>query len=129
MTGTSRDPLDRERLIGLVAAPVAAAIAFVVTAALVANDPATLLADGKPNPLHVAVSHYQDTLLVLLALSILILVMALWRKRLYLGMVAALYGVTLFNLRYYGFALPFVLGGAWLIVRAYRDHRALLDSA
>ena len=48
---------DKERLIGLFAAPLAAGIALVVTDSLIANDPAATLANGQPNRLHVERQH------------------------------------------------------------------------
>jgi len=60
---------------------------------------------------------------VLLGMAVLMLATAWFRKRLYLGMVMALYGLAIFNLRYWGFGVPFVLFGAWLLVRAYRTQR------
>ena len=54
--------------------------------------------------------------------------MALWRKRLYLGIVTAMYGLAIFNLHYWGFGVPFVMVGAWYLVRAYRLHRNLKES-
>ena len=45
---------------------------------------------------------------------------AWWRKRLYLGIVMALYGLTVFNLHYWGFGIPYLLCAGWWIVRAYR---------
>jgi hypothetical protein len=71
----------------------------------------------------VSVSTYHELLAVLLVLSVLMLVMAMLRKRLYLGMVTALYGLAVFNLHYWGFGVPFVMVGAWLLVRAYRLQR------
>ena len=53
------------------------------------------------------------------------LAFAWFRKRLYLGMVIALYGLAVFNLHYWGFGIPFVMAGAWLLVRAYRLQRDL----
>src|SRR6202035_4435935 len=87
-----------------------------------------LLKNGHVNKLHVSVSLYHNLTLVLLALSILMLVTAWFRKRLYLGIVMALYGLAIFNLHYWGFGIPFVLGGAWLLVRAYRLQRDLRDA-
>jgi hypothetical protein len=52
-------------------------------------------------------------------------VMAMWRKRLFLGMATALYGLAIFNLHYWGFGIPFVMCGAWYLVRAYRFQRQL----
>ncbi len=39
--------------------------------------------------------------------------MALWRKRLFMGILAAMYGLAIFNLHYWGFGVPFVMVGAW----------------
>ena len=109
---------DKERAIGLVAAPVAAALAFIIDAALISNDP-------KTGPKHVDPSLYHSLLFVMLGLSALILVTALWRKRLFLGMALALYGLATFNLHYWGFGVPFLLAGAWYLVRAYRLQQEL----
>jgi len=65
-------------------------------------------------------SLYHSLLFVMLGLSALILVTALWRKRLFLGMALALYGLATFNLHYWGFGVPFLLIGSWYLVRAYR---------
>jgi hypothetical protein len=116
---------DKERAIGLVAAPLAAAIGFLVIHTLVANDPAQHLKNGALNRLYVNPSLYDDLFLVLLALSLLMLTMAMLRKRLFLGMAAALYGLAIFNLHYWGFGVPFVMVGAWYLVRAYRLQRDL----
>ena len=62
---------------------------------------------------------------MLLVLAVAMLVTAWFRKRLYLGVAMALYGLTVFNLKYWGFGLPFVLFGAWLMVRSYRAQKAL----
>ena len=35
----------------------------------------------------------------------------------------ALYGLSIFNLHYWGFGLPFIMVGAWYLVRAYRLSR------
>jgi hypothetical protein len=32
----------------------------------------------------------------------------------------ALFGLGIFNLRYWGFGIPFLLGGSWYLVRAWR---------
>ncbi len=32
----------------------------------------------------------------------------------------ALYGLSLFNLHYWGFGIPFIIGGSWYLVRSYR---------
>lgn len=110
---------DKERAIGLIAAPVAAAIGFLIISALINHDPAV----GTKN--YVNPSLYHELLAVLLALSLLILGTALWRKRLFLGIALALYGLAVFNLHYWGFGIPFVLAGAWFLVRAYRLQQEL----
>lgn len=119
---------DKERLIGLIAAPWAAAIGILVGSDLVAHDPAARLRDGLANPLHVSVGLYHEVLAALVALSVVMLVTALLRKRLYLGIVMALYGLTVFNLHYWGFGVPFVMGGAWYLMRAYKFQKELRDA-
>ncbi|MGO8875947.1 MAG: hypothetical protein ACLQNG_09305 [Acidimicrobiales bacterium] len=119
---------DKERLIGLLAAPLAAAIGILVISALIVNDPAALLRSGLPNKLHVALSLYYELGAVLLALSVLMLAMAMFRKRLLLGILLALYGLAVFNLHYWGFGIPFIMGGSWLLVRAYRLQRDLREA-
>jgi hypothetical protein len=111
---------DKERLIGLLAAPLAAIIGISVTSALIANDPPAYLKNGRANPLHVSVSLYHNLTLVVLALAVLILVTAWFRKRMFMGISMALYGLAVFNLHYWGFGIPFVLAGAWYLVRSYR---------
>ncbi len=110
---------DKERAIGLIAAPVGAAIAFLIIGTLIDHDPAS----GTAN--HVNPSLYHELLGVLLGLSLLVLVTALWRKRLFLGISLALYGLAVFNLHYWGFGVPFLLAGAWYLVRAYRLQQEL----
>jgi hypothetical protein len=119
---------DKERLIGLIAAPFAAAIGILVTSALTSNDPAALLKNGQVNTLHVNPSVYEGLAGVLIGLSVLILVLAMIRKRLFLGIAMALYGLAIFNLHYWGFGVPFILAGAWLLVRAYRLQRELKEA-
>lgn len=111
---------DKERAVGLIAAPVAAAISILLTGSLISNDPAALTSRGLVNTHHVNPSLYVELGAVACALSVLMLVMALWRKRLYLGIVLALWGLSIFNLHFWGFGIPFLLVGAWYIVRAYR---------
>lgn len=118
---------DKERLIGLVAAPIAAAIGVLVMTALIDNDPLAMKG-GVPNKLHVALSTYYDLTGVLLGLSVLMLVAALMRKRLFLGIAAALYGLSIFNLHFWGFGVPFILMAAWYLVRAYRLQRDLREA-
>jgi hypothetical protein len=105
---------DKERLIGLTAAPLAAAIAIAI-----------FRADSTNNELHESASTFHELLAVLLVLSVVMLIVAMLRKRLYLGMVTALYGLSVFNLHWWGFGVPFVLIGAWLLIRAYRLQRSL----
>ena len=119
---------DKERLIGLIAAPVAAAIGILVISALIVNDPPAYLKDHRVNTLHVSLSLYHDLGGVILALSVLMLVTAMWRKRLYLGIVTALYGLAIFNLHYWGFGVPFIFFSAWLLVRSYRLQRQLHEA-
>jgi hypothetical protein len=116
---------DKERNIGLVAAPLAAGIGLLITSSLVANDPKARLANGHVNTLHVSPSTYVEFGLVAMGLAVLMLAMAWFRKRLYLGIATALYGLSLFNLHYPGFGVPFVLVGAWYLVRAYRLQQKL----
>ena len=85
-----------------------------------ANDPKALLANGQLNKLHVNPSLYVELGAVTLALALLMLVPAWFRKRLLLGIAMALYGLSIFNLHYWGFGFPFILVGAWYLVRAYR---------
>jgi hypothetical protein len=103
---------DKERLIGLLAAPVAAAIGLLVTATLLAHDPKGIK--------HVKPSLYLELCAVTMVLALLILVMAWLRKRAFLGIAMALFGLSIFNLHYWGFGLPFIIGGAWYLVRSYR---------
>jgi hypothetical protein len=120
---------DKERLIGLIAAPFAAAIAILVSGSLIVNDPPARLKNGQINTLHVSVSLYHDLEIVLIALSLVMLATAIWRKRLYLGIATALYGLAIFNLHYWGFGVPFIMVSAWLLVRAYRLGRDLHESS
>jgi hypothetical protein len=119
---------DKERLIGLIAAPWAAGIGVIVGTTLIDRDPAAYLASGAANPLHVSITLYHEVLGVLVVLSIAMLAMALLRKRLFLGIVLALYGLTIFNLHYWGFGVPFLLCGAWYLVRASRLQRRLKEA-
>ena len=42
--------------------------------------------------------------------------------------MTALYGLAIFNLHWWGFGVPFVLVGAWYLVRAYRAQRDLKEA-
>jgi hypothetical protein len=101
---------DKERNLGLIAAPVGAVVALFVSADLINHAKALNQSTGI----------YQNLDFVLLGMAVLMLVTALLRKRLFEGMVMALFGLGIFNLHYWGFGVPFVIGGAWLLVRAYR---------
>jgi hypothetical protein len=115
---------DKERAIGIFVGPLATLIAFLVIHDLVVNDPPARI-NGVIDKLHVNPSSYYDLFAVLIVLSVLMTVMALWRKRLYLGLVIAMYGLAIFDLHYWGFGVPFVMVGAWYLVRAYRLQRNL----
>lgn len=110
---------DKERAIGLIAAPLAAALSFLIIGTLVHNDPPL----GAKN--YVDPSVYHTLQLVLLGLSAAILAMALWRKRLFIGIGLVMFGLAVFNLHYWGFGVPFLLAGAWYLVRAYRLNQEL----
>jgi hypothetical protein len=124
LEATVRTADDRERAVGLVAAPVAAALSFLLTGADIARNSSvtTQVNDAKH---YVPASTYHWVLLVFLGLSVVMLVTALLRKRLILAIALALYGVGLFQLGWLGFAVPFVLAGAWYLVRAFRLQQAL----
>jgi hypothetical protein len=106
---------DKERAIGLVAAPLGAVIALIVGSSEI----------NHAQSLNQSVSIYEELLVVLAVMSVLMLVTALLRKRLFLGISMALFGLGIFNLHFWGFGIPFVLGGAWYLVRAYRLQQKL----
>jgi hypothetical protein len=117
---------DKERLVGLLLAPLAAAIGIIISNVKIAGARSALLSNGKINPQHHNLSTYDELELVFLALAVLMLGTAFYRKRLALGIVTALYGLSLFNLPpYWGFGFPYLLAGAWLLVHAYRLQRDL----
>ena len=70
-------------------------------------------------------STYQTLTFVLLGMAVLILVTSWLRKRLFMGIVLAMFGLGIFNLHFWGFGIPFLMAGAWLLVRAYRLHTKL----
>jgi hypothetical protein len=119
---------DKERLVGLLAAPIAAALGLIITGTLINNDPKALLASGQINKLHVNPTLYLELGAVTLALSFLMLAMAYFRKRTYLGISMALYGLSIFNLHFWGFGIPYILAGAWFLVRAYRFQQKLKEA-
>ena len=112
---TIRHSNDKERAIGLVAAPLAAIIGIVISSASI---------DYARNH-HLSVTVYDELTYVILGMSVLILVSSLLRRRLFQGITMALYGLAVFNLHYWGFGIPFLLGGAWYLVTAYRLQQAL----
>jgi hypothetical protein len=111
---------DRERAVGLIAGPISALISFIVIGSLINRNsqPTTAAKNFVP------ASTYHWVLLVFLALAVVILVSAWWRKRMAMAIALALYGVGLFQLGWLGFAVPFVLAGAWYLVRAFRLQQA-----
>lgn len=108
---------DKERAIGLVAAPIAAVVGLAISSASVDYARAH----------HESLTTYVELTYVLLGLSVLVLVASLLRKRLFQGITLALFGVAVFQLHYtyIGFALPFVLAGAWYLIRSYRFQQEL----
>jgi hypothetical protein len=100
---------DKERNIGLIAGPVGAIVALLVSADLIHNTPV-----GQ------STSEYQTLTFVLLGMAALIVVASWLRKRLILGVVLALFGLGIFNLHYWGFGVPFLMAGSWYLVRAWR---------
>jgi hypothetical protein len=104
---------DKERLIGLVGAPIAGAIGLVVMQSLVATNAKSY-------------SSVSLTLtLTLLGLAAVMLAAAWFRKRLFIGLAMALYGLSIFNLKFWGFGVPYLLFGSWYLVRAYRLQQKL----
>lgn len=106
---------DKERAVGLIAAPIAALVGLIISSASI----------DYARTHHQSVTVYDELTYVLLGLSVLILATAWWRKRLFLGITLALYGLAVFNLHYWGFGVPFVMVGAWYLVRAYRFQQEL----
>ena len=112
---TIRSSDDKERAIGLVAAPLAAIVGIIISSATIQN--------AKNH--HDSTTVFVELTYVILGMSVLILVSSLMRKRLFQGITLALYGLAVFNLRFWGFGIPFVLAGAWYLVRSYRLQQAL----
>lgn len=108
---------DRERAIGLVAGPLAAIVGILISSASI----------DYAHQHHQSVGVYVGLTYVLLGLAVLILVSSLMRKRLFQGITLALFGLAVFQLHYtyVGFAAPFILAGAWYLVRGYRLQQAL----
>lgn len=125
LTDLSKTTDDKERLVGLIAAPLAALIGYIVVHVLVVDDPPRLLKNGALDTRYVDPNTYYDVFLVVIALALGVLAFSLLRKRLPTGICLALYGLAIFNLHYWGFGIPFLLAGAWYIVRAYRLQKDL----
>ena len=106
---------DKERAIGLVAAPLAAIIGILVGSATIQNAKNT----------HQSTAEFVDLTYVLLGLAVLVLVSSMLRKRLFQGITLVLFGLAIFNLRFWGFGVPFLLAGSWYLVGAYRLQQAL----
>ena len=99
------------------AAPVAAVIGLIISSASI----------NYAKTHDQSVSVYDKLTYVLLGLAVLILITSWLRKRLFQGITLALYGLAIFQLHYtyFGFAAPFLLAGAWYLVRAYRLQQEL----
>jgi hypothetical protein len=108
---------DKERAIGLVVAPIAAIVGIAISTAS--------LSYAKSH--HESLTVYKELTYVLLVLAVLILVSSLLRKRMFQGITVALFGLAVFQLKYtyVGFAAPFILVGAWYLVRSYRLQQEL----
>jgi hypothetical protein len=106
---------DKERLIGLLAAPIGAMIGLLVTSALIDTH--------RKHP-----TVYAELGGILIVLSVAMLVSAWMRKRTILGFSMALYGLDMFNLHYWGFGVPFLLFGSWLLARAWGLRRDLKEA-
>ncbi len=106
---------DKERAIGFIAAPLAALIGIAISSSAI----------NYAKTHHESTSTYTELTYVILGMSVLILVASAMRKRLFQGITMALYGLAVFNLKYWGFGVPFVMVGAWYLVRAYRLQQAL----
>jgi len=108
---------DKERAIGLVAAPLAAFIGLLISNASV----------NYAKTHNLSTSVYDKLTYVLLGLAVLILLTSWLRKRMFQGITLALYGLAIFQLHYpyFGFAAPFLLAGSWYLIRAWRLQQEL----
>jgi hypothetical protein len=115
-----RSSNDKERTIGLVVAPVAAIVGLTISTASI----------NYARTHHQSVHVYEELTYLLFGLAALILVASLLRKRLFQGITVALFGLAVFQLHYtyVGFAAPFILVGAWYMVRSYRLQQELKRS-
>jgi hypothetical protein len=119
---------DKERLVGLIMAPIAGMIGLLVTGSLLSHDPSALLSNGQINRLHVSPGLYVELGAISVVLAVVMLVTAWFRKRLYMGLTMALYGLSIFNLHFWGFGVPYILAGAWYLVRAFRLQSKLKEA-
>jgi hypothetical protein len=110
-----RQSNDKERAIGLAAGPIAAIVGLLIGGSSI----------DYARTHHESLGTFETLTYVLLVLAVLILVTSMMRKRLFQGISLVLYGLAVFNLRYWGFGIPFVLAGAWYLVRAYRLQQEL----
>jgi hypothetical protein len=101
---------DKERNIGLIAAPVGAIVSLFISSDLIHHAQQT----GQSTSVYVTLTF------VLLGMAVLLLLTSWLRKRLFMGVLLALFGLGIFNLRYWGFGVPFLIAGAWYLVRAWR---------
>jgi hypothetical protein len=108
---------DKERAIGFVAAPLAAVVGLVISDASINYAKTHNLSTGV----------YEKLTYVLLGLAVLILLTSWLRKRIFQGISLALYGLAIFQLHYtyFGFAAPFLLAGAWYLIRGWRLQQEL----
>ena len=106
---------DKERAIGLVAAPLAALVGIIISSASI---------DYAKNH-HQSTTVYVELTYMILLMAVLILVTSLLRKRLFQGITLAIYGLGVVNLHYWGFGIPFLMAGAWYLVRSYRLQQEL----
>ena len=89
-------------------------------ATLVHNDPSPLLGNGLPNPRHVNPNLYTELGLVTLALALVMLGGAWFRKRLVIGIAWPSTGCRSSTSTTGASDVPFIMIGAWYLVRAYR---------
>ena len=114
-----RSANDKERLIGLVAAPLAAVVGILVISTLIVNDPPARLSNGQIDTLHVSLSLYYDLGAVILVSPVLMLVTTSGANPVPRHRHSPLRTRHL-QPHYWGFGVPFILLSSWLLVRAYR---------
>ena len=93
-------------------APIGALIAFLVIHADIDNDPAQYLKSGaSSDPKYTTREHLPRGAAGAVGHVRVLMVAAWFRKRLYMGMLTALFGLAIFNLHWWGFGVPFVMVG------------------